>query len=120
MPRLQITQQIRLSVIEKLSQRFGLKCWYCGVGLTNRQIHIDHIKPLDHQGADRIDNMALACAPCNRAKWNMPLEDFFAWVKRIRWLEDFPAKDAFGSAVIDVGDESGDTSPDAAGADLQH
>jgi len=71
------------------------RCRYCGVGLFNppyesgwrefprlskgpgdptawqyqdQFAEIDHIIPLDQGGSNEMDNLALACRPCNRGK----------------------------------------------------
>lgn len=98
---------IRQSLIEPLSKLYGRACWYCGISLKANQLHLDHIQPLSKGGEDTIYNIALSCVSCNRAKWDLTLEQFFAWVKRIRWLETFPAKPAFkrSAEFYDKGDE---------------
>lgn len=105
--RVPIHPVIRQAILDVLVPRFGCVCWYCGVKLGIKQIHLDHIDPLCKQGADTIDNLVLSCVSCNRAKWDLSLKDFFKWVERIRWLENYPAKPAFESRAIfcDRGDE---------------
>jgi 5-methylcytosine-specific restriction endonuclease McrA len=98
---------VRQSLLEPLQKLYGRVCWYCGVCLKQNQIHLDHITPLSKGGEDTIYNIAISCVSCNRAKWDLTLEQFFAWVKRIRWLENFPAKPAFKAMAQfhDKGDE---------------
>jgi len=43
---------------------FGDKCYYCG----GKYEQIDHIVPLSKGGAHSLDNLAPACAKCNRNK----------------------------------------------------
>jgi len=93
--RVPLTEWMRGIVLAELIPRFGRACWYCGVELGEREIHIDHIQPLSGGGKDSIENLALSCMSCNRAKWDMQLIEFFDWVKRIRGLYKFPAKKAF-------------------------
>ena len=53
-------------------------CAYCGdkVGLN---YHVDHIDPIALGGANTIDNIAIACPPCNLAKGPKKLLHFLAW-----------------------------------------
>lgn len=74
---------------------FGERCWYCGSSghfyssYKNRTpfhngIHIDHIIPTSCGGSNDLDNLALSCPPCNRAKSNLALEDFYGYLDQIR------------------------------------
>lgn len=105
--RVPMAEPIRKIVLNILIEKFGCVCWYCGIKLEIYGIHVDHIVPLSKGGQDNIYNLALACVSCNRAKWNMTLRQFFSWIKRIRWMEDYPAHPAFGhlERYWDKGDE---------------
>ncbi len=46
--------------------RDGGKCRYCGC--TPKNVHIDHVKPVSRGGRSVLDNLVVACAPCNLAK----------------------------------------------------
>ena len=51
--------------------RAGNRCEYCQ--LTQAQsplakLHVEHVRPIKHQGRDDIDNLALACIDCNLHK----------------------------------------------------
>ncbi len=49
------------------------RCAYCGTGGVKMQW--EHIVPLSRGGPDSVDNLVLACAPCNQAKGaRQPLE----------------------------------------------
>ena len=41
-------------------------CVYCGT--DSGPFHIDHIHPISLGGTSDVDNLALACAPCNLSK----------------------------------------------------
>lgn len=45
-------------------------CFYCGVKISGKEIHIDHIIPVSRGGVHHPDNLCLACVPCNRSKYN--------------------------------------------------
>lgn len=47
-------------------KQFGL-CYYCAASLEN-EYEIDHVIPLSKGGTNWLDNLALACQPCNRSK----------------------------------------------------
>jgi 5-methylcytosine-specific restriction endonuclease McrA len=83
----------------QVHQKYGGRCAYCGTEITVKQMQMDHFKPIyrnwgdthplpEHAGTDTIDNLMPACAPCNRWKSTMPLEDFraelVAQVERLR------------------------------------
>lgn len=44
-------------------------CHLCGKrGLTNREIHLDHVHPISKGGTHTYDNVKVSCAPCNLSK----------------------------------------------------
>jgi 5-methylcytosine-specific restriction endonuclease McrA len=43
------------------------RCYICGVELKGMW-HVDHVMPIVAGGADTLDNVRAACAPCNLAK----------------------------------------------------
>jgi len=69
---------------KELLRKNGAICWYCGYDLTTNEIHIDHIHPRSEGGSDDIDNLALSCEFCNRAKFNRDVTVFLRWLGRIR------------------------------------
>lgn len=52
--------------VKALLARDGDGCRYCGK--TFPTYHVDHVFPKSRGGADTMDNLVLACAPCNMAK----------------------------------------------------
>jgi hypothetical protein len=49
------------------------RCAYCGA--AGAKLQWEHILPLSRGGSDTVDNLVLACAPCNLAKGaRQPLE----------------------------------------------
>jgi len=102
--RVPMDDRLRGIVLSLMIPKFGCVCWYCGVELGVREIHIDHIDPLSRGGADTIHNLALACKNCNRAKWDSTLVEFTRWVNRLKSIEKFPAKDGFKADVIPLDD----------------
>lgn len=58
----------------RLAERDGEHCVWCSTPLTYRSLHatVDHIRCRSHGGADALDNLVLACAPCNHRRANAP------------------------------------------------
>jgi hypothetical protein len=71
----------------RLAERDGSHCVWCSTPLTHRSLHatLDHVRCRSHGGADAIDNLVLACAPCNHRRANAPAVD---------WLEACVARGA--------------------------
>ncbi|MGX1131432.1 5-methylcytosine-specific restriction endonuclease McrA [Streptomyces glaucescens] len=51
-------------------------CAYCDV--TDVPLNIEHVIPRSRGGSDRLSNLVLACARCNKAKGAAPVETFLA------------------------------------------
>jgi hypothetical protein len=49
-------------------RRDGLICRYCAAVLSPGESTIDHIVPRIQNGSDEIDNLVVACMPCNTRK----------------------------------------------------
>lgn len=47
------------------------KCHWCGESLEPEEASFDHYMPLGLGGSDGIENIVLACAPCNLSKGNL-------------------------------------------------
>lgn len=62
--------QVREYVLEKWHRT----CAYCGKKETALQI--EHIVPKARGGSDRVDNLTLACQPCNQRKSNQTASEF--------------------------------------------
>lgn len=43
------------------------RCYWCGCG-CKRNYHVDHYVPLSQGGSHTIDNLVIACGPCNLRK----------------------------------------------------
>ena len=61
--------------------------WGYGKGYhrTSPYPHVDHIKPVCNGGTDDLDNLSLACAFCNMAKGDAPVEEFLEWLDAVRF-----------------------------------
>ena len=68
---------------EKLKQKYGGNCAYCGCELGDKW-HADHLAPIyrgyedsceiSHRGKDEINNLMPACVSCNLSKSTFSLE----------------------------------------------
>ncbi|MBV8266797.1 MAG: RRXRR domain-containing protein [Planctomycetaceae bacterium] len=59
---------------EYLLEKWQRTCASCGK--ADVPLQVEHIHPKSRGGSDRVSNLTLACAPCNRRKGNRPVEDF--------------------------------------------
>ncbi len=68
MPRSKLSDFIKRQV----RRRAGYLCEYCHASEQWQyvQFTVDHVVPLDLEGSDDLENLALACFHCNRRKWN--------------------------------------------------
>ncbi len=55
--------------------RDGEACFYCGTKLTQASATIEHLLARVHGGPDKIENLVLACAPCNKQAGNRPVAE---------------------------------------------
>ncbi len=55
---------------EQVRRRADGKCEYCCISIADTYFggEMDHIQCLKHGGLTELDNLALACQPCNRNK----------------------------------------------------
>lgn len=83
-------------VREYLLAKWGRTCAYCGK--QDAPLNIDHIHPRSRGGSDRIDNLTLACVPCNQAKNAIPILEFLkakpALLAKILGRTKAPLRDA--------------------------
>ena len=56
---------------------YGVRCMCCGATPHNRQMHVDHIKPISKHWDLRLDpnNLQVLCDVCNEGKSNLSEED---------------------------------------------
>lgn len=65
----------RSKALDELIRRDGVCCWYCETPLNPEQMTREHLLSQAHGGPNRIENLVIACQPCNVAVGNMPLPD---------------------------------------------
>lgn len=59
-----------------ISKKTALCCFYCGSYPGTKSMQIDHFIPKALGGSDHIENLVLACKPCNASKNNRTIEEF--------------------------------------------
>lgn len=67
-----ISREIKQAVWDKSDGR----CWYCGKKLNPFFTHYDHFEPHSKGGEDTVENLVLACPPCNHSKRDMSVSDW--------------------------------------------
>jgi hypothetical protein len=70
----------RLSRLALVIQRDNSACVWCSKPLsaTHQEATIEHLVPLSLGGEDKVENMLLACGPCNHSRQS---------VLALDWLE---------------------------------
>lgn len=59
-------------------------CEYCGQPNDGTHpFNLDHRIPLALGGRHELSNLVICCEPCNRAKRDMPAEDYTAWLRGV-------------------------------------
>lgn len=71
---LQYKAEIRLHL---LAMQDGL-CWYCGCDLHDQPEtpHVEHQTPLCRGGVDALENLVMACEPCNLSKGRRTVDEY--------------------------------------------
>ncbi|TET89436.1 MAG: HNH endonuclease [Methanomassiliicoccales archaeon] len=65
--------------------RDGYTCKYCGPEESMVKIfNVDHIVPISKQGSEELTNLQCVCHRCNKAKFDMPEEEFLQWIREIK------------------------------------
>ena len=59
---------------EYLLEKFQRKCCYCGA--ENLPLQVEHIIPKSRGGSNRVDNLCIACNPCNKEKGSKTATEF--------------------------------------------
>jgi 5-methylcytosine-specific restriction endonuclease McrA len=76
---------------KKTYERDRYACQYCGYNLADAKkffpLHIDHIRPWSSAGGNAMDNLVVACQPCNLAasdKWFTNFEEKKQFILDVR------------------------------------
>lgn len=64
----------------QLLDEYGTYCWWCRVNFPAEKLTLDHLKPKSRGGSNSLENLRLACRPCNEKRGNSlyPPPTFFA------------------------------------------
>lgn len=49
---------------------YGLRCWWCLDSFSPKELTLDHLKPKSRGGSNSLENLRLACFPCNNSRGN--------------------------------------------------
>ena len=74
---------------QKIYQKYGGRCAYCGKKIKFKKLQIDHINPSYTKTRDRESNLNPSCRECNFWKLNHRIEDYR---KRLQKLDKYLAK----------------------------
>lgn len=74
------------NALRKAFEVHGGSCFYCSTSLSVGAVTVDHVEPHKLSGSDSIQNLVLACKPCNSAKSHVPIEAFNPKAGKA-WLE---------------------------------
>ena len=73
----------KLALREEIVRRDGEGCVWCGAPLSANQLEatLDHVLPQKQGGRWELDNLVLACGPCNCARGSQSAE---RWLRRCK------------------------------------
>ena len=54
----------------QLINLYGSYCWWCGKSMLIDTLTIEHLYPQSRHGSDSLENLRLACLPCNSSRGN--------------------------------------------------
>lgn len=65
-----MTRKQRQTKKSKLISEFGSRCWWCQCDLPAEKLTLDHLRPKSRGGSNSLENLRLACRPCNQSRGN--------------------------------------------------
>lgn len=77
--------------LRKAVEVHGATCFYCSAVLTRSTATIDHVEGQTGDAANAIQNLVLACKPCNAKKGHLPIDAFKPEAGR-EWLQALHAQ----------------------------
>jgi len=65
-----MSRKVNQLLVDQVWERANAHCEYCLIAIEDTYLggEIDHIRSLKHGGESTLENLALACQPCNRYK----------------------------------------------------
>lgn len=64
------------AALKKAFEVHGGHCFFCRKKLTLDELSIDHAEPIASGGKEQLQNLLIACRPCNRKKAGQAIEAF--------------------------------------------
>jgi 5-methylcytosine-specific restriction endonuclease McrA len=58
------------SIKAQLIGIYGPYCWHCKCHFSAKDLTLDHLIPKSKGGSNRLENLWLACFPCNNSRGN--------------------------------------------------
>jgi 5-methylcytosine-specific restriction endonuclease McrA len=52
----------------RLLRKNGARCYWCHETFHPNQLTLDHLKPRSRGGSNKLENLRLACFPCNNRR----------------------------------------------------
>jgi 5-methylcytosine-specific restriction endonuclease McrA len=52
----------------RLLRKNGPRCYWCHESFPANQLTLDHLKPRSRGGSNKLENLRLACFPCNNRR----------------------------------------------------
>lgn len=65
----------RAAKVERLIDRGGSRCFYCGRELERNEITIEHLKAKANGGGSGLNNLKISCKPCNVKVGNLSVKE---------------------------------------------
>lgn len=92
-----LSKQTRFEVFK----RDSFKCQYCGRGINETILEVDHITPVAEGGTNDLINLITSCRDCNRGKGKRKLSDRAMAEKESKYLEEEQARLEQSQMVIE-------------------
>lgn len=73
---MQKRRKLKVTERQQIYDMFDGHCAYCGCEIDYSKMQVDHIEPLELDGADELDNMYPSCRSCNHYKHTLTIEKF--------------------------------------------
>jgi hypothetical protein len=71
---------------QRIYDKYGGRCAYCGELRHYDKLTLDHIKPESKGGTWRLGNLNPSCYDCNKAKDSLTIEDFRHLIECKGWI----------------------------------
>jgi len=68
----------------QLAARDGKRCFIHGAKMNFDELTIEHLFSFSHGGTDNINNLCLACEPCQKELGNLPITKKIELIMRLR------------------------------------